>query len=582
MIRNALLMILMWFAVGNVNATNRPLQTWYQDLDNDGYGNTAVTLEADEQPVGYVAVGGDCNDTNNAVNPGVPEICGNGIDDDCDGSIDVDNVPPTAICIGAAIMNLNENGTTFLYTETLDDGSFDNCSPAIIQHDSIVFTCANQGSNTVTMTVTDSAGNSSQCSTLIFIKDKMIPIAVCAENVGIKLDALGHVTLAPEDVDNGSYDNCSIDFMWLDITEFDCDDLGEHQVTLSVMDVIGNINQCITTVIVTEKTKPFAICEETLVAGLDENGIIELLPENVDNGSFDNCTPVTMSLDTSTFDCSDLGLHILTLTVEDSVGNQSQCTTPVTVFDKWKPIAICTESITLEINTSGNATLAVADVNNGSSDNCAIATMSLDTTTFDCDDLGLHIVTLTITDPSENVNTCTAEVIVVDNLPPTALCVADMTFDLGNQEQVTLTAQMVDAGSTDNCSMNSMSISQTVFTAANMGPNTVALTVVDQANNVNTCQTTVFIKQSTATTDLSAQNPVVVVAPNPSSGQYQLIFAAGKTPEWMRVYNQAGALVLHHADSSIDLSQQPDGVYVLWVKMAGQPQPEQITLVKAR
>lgn len=501
MIRNTLLMVLIWLALGNVNATNPPLQTWYQDLDNDGYGNAAVTLEADEQPAGYVAVAGDCDDANNAVNPGVPEICGNGIDDDCDGSIDVDNVPPTAVCIGASTMNLNENGTTFLFTETLDDGSYDNCGPVTIQHDSIVFTCANQGSNTVTMTVTDSAGNSSQCSVVIFVKDKSIPIAVCAENLVIKLDATGHATLAAEDVDDGSYDNCGIDTMWIDISEFDCDDLGQHEVILSVQDPIGHINQCTTQVTVTEKNKPIAICAETLVVGLDENGLAELLPVQLDNGSYDLCTPVTLSLDTSTFGCGDLGLHIVTLTVTDTFGNKNNCTTPVEVFDKLKPVA---------------------------------------------------------------------------------LCAADMTFDLGSQEQIMLTAQMVDAGSTDNCSMNSMSISQSVFTAANLGPNTVALTVVDQANNVNTCQTTVFIKQSTATTDLSAQNPAVVVAPNPSSGRYQLMFAAGKTPEWVRVYNQSGMLVLNHADASINLSQQPDGVYVLWVKMAGQTQAEQITLVKAR
>jgi autotransporter-associated beta strand protein len=59
---------------------------WYQDNDGDGYGSL-VTLFSCTTPAGYVTIGGDCNDNNADVNPGVDEIC-NGIDDNCDGQID--------------------------------------------------------------------------------------------------------------------------------------------------------------------------------------------------------------------------------------------------------------------------------------------------------------------------------------------------------------------------------------------------------------------------------------------------------------------------------------------------------------
>lgn len=71
------------------------LRTFYVDADGDGRGDdTEPTLDACFLPSGYAELGGDCNDAESAVRPGVPEVCDAAmLDEDCDGVAN-----PTALC----------------------------------------------------------------------------------------------------------------------------------------------------------------------------------------------------------------------------------------------------------------------------------------------------------------------------------------------------------------------------------------------------------------------------------------------------------------------------------------------------
>ena len=60
---------------------------FYQDMDQDGWGNILVSVFDCSPPWGYVEIPGDCDDLHKTVHPGAPEIC-DGLDNDCDGAID--------------------------------------------------------------------------------------------------------------------------------------------------------------------------------------------------------------------------------------------------------------------------------------------------------------------------------------------------------------------------------------------------------------------------------------------------------------------------------------------------------------
>ncbi|AEE52691.1 MopE-related protein [Haliscomenobacter hydrossis] len=102
------------------DALEKPGQIWYADVDNDGY-SSGTTLTQCLRPVGYkvaselTAPNGDCNDNNFAIKPSATEIC-DGEDNNCDGVTDEGCTPPMVSihdpCSCAKNAPIIDNGTT--------------------------------------------------------------------------------------------------------------------------------------------------------------------------------------------------------------------------------------------------------------------------------------------------------------------------------------------------------------------------------------------------------------------------------------------------------------------------------------
>ena len=116
------------------------------------------------------------------------------------------------------------------------------------------------------------------------------------------------------------------------------------------------------------------------------------------------------------FTFTEAGNHDVCLTVTDDDGSTDTACNTVTVFDV--PPTALAKDITVQLDSSGKASISEADIDNGSSDTCGIASMTVSPSEFTCADLGDNTVTLEVTDVNGNIGTATATVTVEDTIDP--------------------------------------------------------------------------------------------------------------------------------------------------------------------
>ncbi len=405
----------------------------------------------------------------------------------------IDDVPPVAICNDITV-EIDENGLGTITADQADGGSTDNCEIASIVVTPTQFSCADLGTQSAVLTVMDGSGSSATCDLEVVVIDNIDPIARC-QDITVSLGADGTVTIDNDAVDNGSTDNCDDDLSYSTSPRvFTCDELGSNTVILTVTDDSGNSNTCEAVVFVDNDTEPIARCRDITVT-LDATGNATIDFNDVDGGSEAACDDFSFSVTPSSFTCDDAGTSVeVTVAVFDADLDTSTCISLVTVLSDNDPIALCRD-VTVMLDADGNATVNPGDVNNGSSVTCGLMGIELDITEFDCDNLGDNDVVLTVSDGLGNSATCDATVTVEDNINPVAEC-DDITVQLDAAGNASISAADVDGGSSDNCSVMSISVTPEDFTCDNLGENTVVLTVTDQSGNTNTCEATVTVEDN--------------------------------------------------------------------------------------
>jgi hypothetical protein len=256
-----------------------------------------------------------------------------------------------------------------------------------------------------------------------------------------------------------------------------------------------------------------ALCVAPFNVLLNAMGMATITAEDVDNGS-SACTTPTLSINEDTFDCTDIGPNVVTLTVEDQNNNTATCNVTVTVLDNTAPQAIC-QNIDVYLDANGDATILPAVVDNGSNDNCGVDSLAVTPNVFDCDDIANNptAVSLRVFDAVGNFASCTAQVTVRDTIKPVFTC-QDITVSLNASGIFTIPSanfirDNIQTNFQDNCTSSSGTFGITVdsWNCSNIGDNATTIFARDDNDNETPCTITVTVTDPLMTCN---QAPVAV------------------------------------------------------------------------
>ena len=438
------------------------------------------------------------------------------------------------------------------------------------------------GTTTVTWTVTDAAGNAATATQQITVVDQVAPVITAPATVTVSTNS--GCTATGVVLGNAiATDDCTVQSVTNNApTAFP---VGNTTVTWTATDAAGNSASATQTIIVIDNTNPTITAPANVTvnanASCEAGGIVLGVPVTTDNcsvASVSNNAPTVFSIGNTT----------VTWTVTDAAGNTATAAQTVTVVDNLNPIIIPPADVLTYVSTS----CEVSGVVLGSpftSDNCSVANVTNDAPASY--PIGETIVTWTVTDAAGNTSTTTQKVNVLDTVAPVVLT-NNITVTLSPSGSVTIIPSDVDAGSTDNCSIALLTLSQSSFTCADLGENTILLNVEDFYGNVGTAAFTVTVLASGVDADFDGiddacdteVNTTTVVIPNGFTpdgdginDKFVIPGLFSSTSKALYVFNRYGNNVYENTDymndwdgtSSTSGVELPDDTYYYVLELDG-------------
>jgi hypothetical protein len=275
--------------------------------------------------------------------------------------------------------------------------------------------------------------------------------------------------------------------MTIDNSSFNCSNVGSaNPVVLTVTDVNGNISTANAIVTVIDAVVPVTIAQDVTVQ-LDASGNGSISASQVDNGSNDACGIASMTIDNSSFTCSNVGsANPVVLTVTDVNGNVSTANAIVTVIDAVAPVLSSNGNINVnsDLDVCGASVVVSATV----SDNCSVGTpVGVRSDAFALTDIypvGTTTVTWNVSDNSGNGAVAVIQTVTVtDNQAPLIVGTPSNISQSNDAGNCSANVRWTTATVIDNCDGATISSNYQSGDIFPLGTTTVTYTSKDAAGN---------------------------------------------------------------------------------------------------
>lgn len=397
----------------------------------------------------------------------------------------LDNRIPDSLQVRDTILYLDSFGEAFVSKDSIVLFASDNCGikDTIMQ---TKFDCGHLGSNLYTVTVKDASGNSLSKQFEVIVRDTFFPFQIItADSITRYLDTNGADTITLSDVYASALDNCGVSKVYMSDSTFDCKEAGLFNLIVFVEDPSGNVSRDTVKVLLLDTFKPDSLLvRKNYTAYLDAKGKYTIEGDSIILFASDNCSIADTSYSTEVFDCTHVGLNKVYVSVADPSGNTRSDSFELTLFDTLAPIAKVSID-TLYLNSAGSANFTAAQAGANSTDNCGIANITVDKSSFFCNSAGkLEQIIITVTDNNGNVSKDTGNVLILDTLAP-VISLKSPIVNLDANGTGNLTIFDVDGGTKDNCSIKRRWMSDSTIDCSNIGAHKIWFYAEDLNGNID-------------------------------------------------------------------------------------------------
>ncbi|MFN8398034.1 MAG: HYR domain-containing protein, partial [Bacteroidia bacterium] len=336
----------------------------------------------------------------------------------------------------------------------------DNCTtnPSITQSPAQGTAYTLPGAQTVTLTSTDAAGNTSTCAMTLQV-NQLPPQIVCPGGSAIPLSSNCDAFL-PDFTGSATFQNlCQPVPLTLSQVPPPGQQLigvGPTAVMLVSTDTSGAQSTCNFTVMVVDNAPPSLTCPGSQTLALDANCQANLPGYATMAIASDNCTASLGIVQSPAAGSPITGPTTVTLTATDASGNTSTCALAVQVTDPIPPSLTCPGPQTLAVGTNCTVSLPSYSSVVTATDNCTSAPALVQSPSGGTIlGIGSTTVTMTASDLSGNTTTCSFAVAILDNAPPSLTCPGAQTLPLDTNCLANLPAYNTMAIASDNCTASS-------------------------------------------------------------------------------------------------------------------------------